>query len=71
MNARTIVVLFIVSLLFAGCDHPGPSVDNPEDLTWSVVESPDTGRCYEVVTRESSVGYSGYGFMAMAEIPCD
>lgn len=42
------------------------------DLTWSVAKSPQTGRCFEIVESWDSTGwYLGYGYMGMAEVPCD
>ncbi len=56
-------VVVMAVLLLAGCETP----IGPKTLKWTTVQSPQTGRCYEVATY-----YFGTqnGVMAMAEIPC-
>jgi len=63
-------LLLIVIITMSACLGP-PSVGPEESTekygwTWSLVESPITGKCYEVITRRS--GYNGYA--GMAEVPC-
>lgn len=54
-----------------GCTTSGgPEMSTEEELTWSTVKSPITGRCYEAATLEVSQGHIVTGYMGMSEIPC-
>ncbi len=72
MRKRYIVLAGIVLALAACGDQPGPTTESADQWSWSLMKSPQTGRCYEVATRtvnpssRSAVAYSG-----MAEVPCD
>lgn len=43
--------------------------DNPTPLSWSIVRSPVTGRCYEVAEYAAG-GSHAYAF-SMSEVACD
>tara|TARA_B100001971_G_C17815549_1_gene346259 strand:- start:151 stop:354 length:204 start_codon:yes stop_codon:yes gene_type:complete len=57
---RVVLIVFLTTLLLgvAGC---GEQVESG-DLTWSVIESPITGKCYEVATDGKT--------MAMVKASC-
>ncbi len=71
MKARSTLITISLVFLLTGCtDRPGPSMSDPQDFDWSIIKSPQTGRCYEVASRQITRGYSGFGFMGMSEVPC-
>ena len=65
---KGLLLFFLLSLvvLSVGCAVTTSMdvVETEEDVTWVVVQSPITGRYYEVITK--LVGYTG--FMAMSEV---
>jgi hypothetical protein len=67
----SILLLTILLLLVVACTG-GPSSDLEVEegdvwsWDWSTLKSPETGRCYEIVTRQAP--FSDY--MGMAEISC-
>ena len=78
MNKKVLVpflFLAIVSLLMSfGCggNLPAPKLHGPNEanITWSQVQQPDTGRCYQFALYKEFHANLGYGYMGMAEIPC-
>ncbi len=57
-----VLMLVLLVIVSAGCAKTPEREAN--DLGWSIVKSPITGRYYEVASRAS--GYGGY--MAMSEV---
>jgi hypothetical protein len=41
-----------------------------ENRQWSVVQSPITGKCYEVMTIEYYMGDNSVGYSGMSEVSC-
>lgn len=62
-------------ILGIGCTHDDPGKASPPEgpnAVWSVVVSPQTRRCYEVLSWAYRSGnMKAYGFAAMAGVPCD
>jgi hypothetical protein len=70
----TLLTLTLILAVIVACgEHrPGRQIQGSDDLTWSIVKSPITDRCYEVATQQGTDGsYGGFGYMGMAEIPCE
>ena len=63
-----LAICFCFSLI--SCTNPGPKI-NEDDVEWSYCKSPNTGKCYEIITSEEPVLFSGYGYMGMSEIHCE
>ncbi|MCK4540128.1 hypothetical protein KAU09_03175 [Candidatus Parcubacteria bacterium] len=57
-------------LLISCSSDPGPTATQ-RDTTWSYLKSPNTDKCYEIITSQNVVGNAGYGYMGMSEIPCN
>lgn len=66
-----LVCIALFFLIFTGCvNTEGPEITESK-YTWSIIKSPQTGRCYEIVTmRETLAMEMGFGYMGMSEIPC-
>lgn len=75
VNRKTTMgaTLLFMCIALAGCgSSAGPAPENETgDFGWSTVRSPETGRCYEVLSHQTSSGNLGHGYMGMAEIPCE
>ena len=63
-NTILVALVFFLLMVFAGCRR----VPEPSSFTWSVIKSPNTGRCYELATR--ALDWQS-GVAMMAEIPCE
>ncbi len=80
---RHLLLFGLMTLLLTSCapEHKGIPLDVPgverseEGLTWQIVQSPLTSRCYEVFSwirsEAAAAGGWGFGFAAMAEVPCE
>jgi len=78
MKSNMTISAIVLFFLLVGCDRNSApekniphAMNQPQKLFWEIQKSPNTGRCYEVLTRTMISGYQGYGFMGMSEIPCD
>lgn len=75
MRKFSVTLAGLVLGLVAGCGgdeyyHTAPD-DSRAMWKWSTLQSPETGLCYEVVTRKFGTGRSVYTYSGMSEIPCD
>ena len=71
MRVFFMIMASVMVFGLAGCDNPGPATTSATQWTWSMMKSPQTGRCYEVATRTSGFGNVSYAYSGMSEIPCD
>ena len=63
-NIIVAIVSVFMFLLVSGCERKL----EPSNFRWSVIKSPNTGRCYELATR--ALDWQS-GVAMMAEIPCE
>lgn len=69
------IIILAALLLFAvACydDRTAPSSDTtfPDQWKWGIVQSPDTGLCYETATIQIDQGNDAKGYMGMHLIDC-
>ena len=67
------IALGLSSLFLVACDREYENVgtDVASSPQWQIVESPISGRCYEVLSWSYHEAVSkAYGFAGMAEVAC-
>ena len=64
---KLVLLLIVVVLALTGCTEDKVDTSIP-GYSWSIIESPITGNCYEVAGR-SPILYKGYMGMARVECP--
>ena len=71
MKHLIVLAMLIVGILGAACQPRTESGNVPgaASMEWSIIQSPNTGRCYEVVTW-TRIGFKGYGYAGLAQVPC-
>lgn len=67
-----VVWFCIIVAIAVACDTAAEQATKAshDGKNWSLVQSPLTGRCYEVLAWQIDTGNSSKGFAGMAEIPC-
>lgn len=74
MKRRLVIALLGLTLLLAACgDTITPTTPLPggDGAAWIAVQSPLTGRCYEVVIWGDPGTFRGKGWAGMSEVPCE
>jgi hypothetical protein len=66
-----VTVLGGIALLQTWMSGPRELPISSSEKGWQIARSPITGKCYEIFVYEEAAGYSGEGYMGMAEVSCD